>query len=204
MLIGFKRFQYVNAEAPPRKYTMNVMGGKFDTFNVLILYHEDNILHLDLTNVSAVIQDQYHKQDSGDDLVAVFIDSSCKDVRLMISKETVPSLLKISNRVKGMIADQRRKLRTRLVALRPLDTSNRYDDKGDRKPSVLTITEGRIRMAGDSFTLAVFQNNFTDADWIQVKIAQFNLSFVTTRDNIQEITVQVVYLSIYLISLNDQ
>ena len=59
-------------------------------------------------------------------------------------------------------------------------------------------------MAGDSFTLAVFQNNFTDADWIQVKIAQFNLSFVTTRDNIQEITVQVVYLSIYLISLNDQ
>ena len=160
---------------------------------MLILYHETNILHVQLS-ARVLTGNQLLDLAAGDassDVFNVLVNLSCGGIKVMVSRETAPSLFRIALRVSSLFQEQKRKLRSRLVTLRTQEQSfTRPVAVAPVARRVSVLGTGRIAINGNTLTIAFFQNSFNDVDWILLSAERFDLSFLSaispsTRERIQ-------------------
>jgi hypothetical protein len=185
IILGFY-FSPLNDDTPfDGSHILHVAHGHLSNLRVMILYHESNVLHLNLKDVLLSVQDSISlaERRSDPDPIDIVAQLTCGDLELMVSRETAPSLLRIAHRIKSMLSEQRRKLKSRLVALRPQESakirSPRFaaDLVGEKRRGLLR--SGKINIGGKALLLAFFQNSFNDVDWLQASSEAFDLSFET-------------------------
>jgi hypothetical protein len=161
----------------------------------MLLYHDTNILHVNLTSLALMLNTYLvlsGDSKSSAEVFDAFLSGSCSGIRVMVSRETVPSILRISNRVSSMLMEQRRKLRSRLVTLRPQDgTFQKIANSTSPSSKQILLRHGKLRMTGNTLMVAFFQNGFNDVDWLSLSAERFDVSFTVRRDLVTEATENV-------------